>query len=230
MRDLSNATGIGTGIDFLNGDLVDNQTLINEFINQDPIQFFQKLADLAGIVFNDLPDNETNDYQLIEALETVVRSYVATTLLKGTVEQAIQAESDAGTPDKFPDAAAMLSTILSNILAANGGLITAPEIEIGDWDMNVSVDGIAQKVVAHGIVDWTKIRRVTAFIRDDIDTITRYPINTFGSVGTSPAGSVISVGTSNVVLQINTGEFFDSATFDTDTAYNRGWIIVEYLP
>ena len=105
MRDLSNAPGIGVGGDFVNGDLVDNQTQINEFINQDLIQFFQKLADLAGIVFNDLPDNETNDYQLIEAFETVVRNFVATTLLKGTVENATASEIQSGTTGKFVDAA-----------------------------------------------------------------------------------------------------------------------------
>lgn len=105
MEDLSLATGIGTDVNFLNGNLEDALTLINAFINQDPIQFFQKLADLGGITFNDLPDNETNGYQLIEALETVVRSYVATTVLKGTVEKATTAEAQGGTADKFLDAA-----------------------------------------------------------------------------------------------------------------------------
>lgn len=105
MENLSNATGIGVDGDFLNGNLVDAQTLINAFINQDLVQFFQKLASLGGITFNDLPDNEANGYQLHDALQTLVRSFVATTTLKGTVEKATTAEAQAGTAEKYLDAA-----------------------------------------------------------------------------------------------------------------------------
>jgi hypothetical protein len=67
-KDLSSAPGIGSGPGFLNGNIQDNLTLIGEYINQDPIQFFQKLMDIAGLTANDDYDNETNGYQLIEAL------------------------------------------------------------------------------------------------------------------------------------------------------------------
>jgi len=71
-QNLSNATGIGTDGDYLNGNIVDNQTLINAFINQDIIQFFQKLMDDANLAPNDLDDNETNGYQFVEALQKYI--------------------------------------------------------------------------------------------------------------------------------------------------------------
>ena len=110
MRDLSAQTGIGTDAGFLNGNLVDDQTEINEGINQDLVQFFQKLAALAALAPNGLPDNETNGYQLITALEAVARSFAATTLLQGTVEKATTAEAQNGTANKFLDAA-LLQTV-----------------------------------------------------------------------------------------------------------------------
>lgn len=129
MRDLANQVGIGDDPAFLNGNLVNNQTLVGEGINQDLVQFFQKLADLAGTVFNDLPDNETNGYQLMEALELVVRAFAATTALKGTVEKATPTETSNGTPNKFIDA-----ELLKNELNSEGSFQTltvsgAPVVE-----------------------------------------------------------------------------------------------------
>lgn len=96
MRNLSAQPGIGTDPAYLNGYLVDTQTIIGEGINQDLVQFFQKLAALASITPNNSPDNETNGYQLITALETVVRAYAASTTQKGTSERATQTEVNTG--------------------------------------------------------------------------------------------------------------------------------------
>ncbi|MCJ7802747.1 MAG: hypothetical protein MUP82_10370 [Candidatus Marinimicrobia bacterium] len=104
MRDLSAQIGIGSDANFLNGNLVDDQTEINEGVNQDLVQFFQKIASLASISPNGDPDNETNGYQLLIAIEFVVRSYFASTTQKGTVEKATTAEMEGGTVDKFIDA------------------------------------------------------------------------------------------------------------------------------
>lgn len=113
-RDLSAQQGVdNTDGDYVNGKLVDgvNGTLVGEGINQDIVQYFQKLMDLAGLSPNGDPDNEVNGYQFITALEAVVRSYGATTSQKGTVEKATQTESDSGTADKFPDAAAIKNSL-----------------------------------------------------------------------------------------------------------------------
>jgi hypothetical protein len=73
-RNLSAQTGIGTDPNYLNGNLVDFQTLVGEGINQDIVQLLQKLLDLGAIVPNGLPDNETNGYQMLQALIALVNS------------------------------------------------------------------------------------------------------------------------------------------------------------
>lgn len=67
-KDLSVQTGVQPDANFLNGKLVDNITLVGEGVNQDIIQFFQKLMDLASITPNGNSDNEANGYQFISAL------------------------------------------------------------------------------------------------------------------------------------------------------------------
>lgn len=49
-------------------------TIGNEVLFGDMVQFFQKLIIDAGITENDLPDNMTNSYQLIEALGSYIRN------------------------------------------------------------------------------------------------------------------------------------------------------------
>ena len=46
---------------------------VNEAVYGDIIQFFQKLMIDYGVIINDLPDNVTNGYQLIEALEDKIQ-------------------------------------------------------------------------------------------------------------------------------------------------------------
>lgn len=77
MKDLSLADGIGSDVNYLNGNIVDGQTVIGEHINQDLIQLWQKLVDDASIVPNGNFDNETNSYQLKDALEFAVRVFQA---------------------------------------------------------------------------------------------------------------------------------------------------------
>ena len=74
MRILANQAGVAPpDADYPNGRIVDGQTVISEGVNGDLIQFFQRLVDIAGITENDLPDNETNGYQLIQALDEYLK-------------------------------------------------------------------------------------------------------------------------------------------------------------
>ena len=74
MRKLEDQTGVqAPSADYPKGRVQDNQTLWQETIVGDIIQFFQKLVGLASITENTLPDNETNDYQLLEALSLFTR-------------------------------------------------------------------------------------------------------------------------------------------------------------
>ncbi len=54
--------------DETNPGVSDDGTILNEILHGDIVQFFQKLIIDSGITENDLPDNVTNGYQLIDAL------------------------------------------------------------------------------------------------------------------------------------------------------------------
>lgn len=74
MRNKANLTNIVIDANYPYGRIKDNTgagdgTPVNEFVYGDIHQFFAKLITLAGIVPNDLPDNEINNYQTIQALK-----------------------------------------------------------------------------------------------------------------------------------------------------------------
>lgn len=56
-------------------------TEYSEILHGDMIQFFQKLVIDSGITENDLPDNTTNGYQLLDALSIVASSWKTYTIL-----------------------------------------------------------------------------------------------------------------------------------------------------
>jgi len=74
MRNKATLANIIIDSDYLFGRIKDNSgtndgTPVNEFVYGDIHQFFAKLITLAGITPNNLPDNETNGYQTIQALK-----------------------------------------------------------------------------------------------------------------------------------------------------------------
>lgn len=97
MRKLENLTNVeAPSIDFPYGDLKNNTgsnngTPVNRALLSDVLQFAQKLADEAGIVQNDLDDNETNGWQLYEAFRKLTKPY------KSYVARHIQSSTDAPT-------------------------------------------------------------------------------------------------------------------------------------
>jgi hypothetical protein len=99
-------------------------------------------------------------------------------------------------------------------------------IEIGDWDMDASVDGTASLAVAHGVTA-ANIRSVDAIIRNDAGD-TFYPLNTLAGQ-TNVQFSLNSIDATNLNLGIRTAGFFDGTDFDTDTGYNRGWVLLSYV-
>ena len=95
-------------------------------------------------------------------------------------------------------------------------------LEIGDWDMDANIS----TAVAHGLPDFTKIREVTAIIRDDADA-SRSPLNNFNGTTGQVGGGVLSVGSTLVTLDRLTGGGYDSTTYNS-TGFNRGWITITY--
>lgn len=90
-------------------------------------------------------------------------------------------------------------------------------IDIGDWNM----DATASINVAHGIT-FAKIRSVSAMIRNDI-------ADTYWDYGGELNGDLFfTVNSTNVVLSRVASGFFDGVDFDS-TAYNRGWVVVQYV-
>jgi hypothetical protein len=67
-------------------------TPVNVLTNGDVQIFFDKLLRIAGITANGLPDNETNGYQLIDALIKAARPY---DVITGTLTQAGSADPTA---------------------------------------------------------------------------------------------------------------------------------------
>lgn len=64
------------------GDIKDNTgggngTPVNRVVYADFHQFFARIADLAGIVLNGLPDNLTNGFQFVQALQALIATAVA---------------------------------------------------------------------------------------------------------------------------------------------------------
>jgi hypothetical protein len=74
-----NGTVVAVGGAYPYGDIKDNPsgTIIDRKSNADLQQFFQKLADSAGITLNSLADNSTNGFQLTEALSKVIGNHAA---------------------------------------------------------------------------------------------------------------------------------------------------------
>ena len=134
-RDLSAQSGIGNDANFLNGNLVDNQTVVGEGVNQDMVQVWQKLLNLAGITPNTLADNESNGYQLLQALIFLVNSEAYT-----------KTEAD----DKFLDEANNLDD-LDNVATARTNLDVYSTSEVDNLiSNNVKLGG---GVIADGSED-----------------------------------------------------------------------------
>ena len=68
---------IAPDADYLDGDVKDapNGTPVNKLTMSDIYQFFAKVMREAGLTFNNLPDNESNGYQLYAAAVKASRPY-----------------------------------------------------------------------------------------------------------------------------------------------------------
>lgn len=141
----------------------------------------------------------------------------------GIAELATQTEVDTGTDqDRIvtPDTLAQTYTVLH---VDGTDKLRRLIIDIGDWDM----DATANLSVTHGVADFTKIRSVLAFVRNDTDTI-YYPLNTL-NFGTGTAEGGVNYWDSTIVRlgRVASG-VFDSTDFNA-TGYNRGFIVIEYV-
>ena len=129
------------------------------------------------------------------------------------------------------------TTVLCEPKANNPNQLITKVVDIGTWDMDTD----AVKDVLHGVADYTKIVSVEAMVRSDGGFTTfgghsfavdRLPLNVcLPLYSAAPQGYIIGVGSTKVALERLAGGYFDDAAFNnTASGYNRGWIIIKYLP
>lgn len=97
-------------------------------------------------------------------------------------------------------------------------------IDIGDWNM----DSNGSIGVSHGL-DFNKIKKVSVYIRNDADT-SRWDITSSqatGSLSPQICGGVYWDAT-RIFMSRHPGGYFDDSDF-SNTSYNRGEIIIEYI-
>ncbi len=130
--------------------------------------------------------------------------------------QALALDTKIITPNKLAD--------------VNGGTLKK-KVDIGDWDMNATVI----LAVTHSIGDWTKIIGVkaTIFADDDssLDPLSQdlFVADNPGAFGTPVITGAYATNATTIVLSRLTGGWYDSVEFDK-TSYNRGYVVIEYLP
>jgi hypothetical protein len=103
----------------------------------------------------------------------------------------------------------------------NGGLLTKL-LEIGDWDMDADIS----KSVSHGLTHGN-IRGVGAFIRDDTGNNLS---NFYLLPGGLSTGHNITVAGGFVVLQRDNLSSYNNTPYNTPTGFNRGWLVIQYIP
>lgn len=100
---------------------------------------------------------------------------------------------------------------------ATGPYLKTKIVDIGDWDMTTT-SGVA---VAHGLTHLSKIRSVSAMVRNDVALA---HILLYDAVS---GGYISSVDGTYVNLDRVFGGYFDTADYNS-TSYNRGWITIIY--
>jgi hypothetical protein len=116
-----------------------------------------------------------------------------------------------------------LSGVVAGVTSSASGtarLITKV-LPLGFWNM----DSTASITVAHGVVDFTKIRSIHVTILNDGETGTTSGFWTDGSAGTV----ALYTSTDSTLITINriAGGLYDSTTFDR-ADLNRGWVTITY--
>lgn len=218
-QDITNATGIETDAAYPSGvKIKDGQTVVNAFINQDIVQFFQKLMKIAAITPNDLDDNETNGYQFYTAMVATIRANVrASEGGYGCTQIATSAQTKGGTFDAGCVTPEKLAIVTSRLIKK--------KLSLGGWDINT-----AQEVaISHGLsaTEWKTITSISVIIRNDADDVR---IDPFSEISSGVPQFVQKYATSSIIfVKLLTGGVFDTSGFQ-QTSFSRGTIELEYLP
>lgn len=163
-----------------------------------------------------IPATDVNTTRTFE--DTVIKTLFVTKAAELSATETANGQYIAITTATDPD-----NQRLNKFMVSNSFLRTKV-IEIGDWNMDSTTD----VSVSHGL-DVTKIRSITAIIRDDSDTvfipIDRIQIIAGSEISGTPGGC--AAGTSDIFLGRVTSRFFDSTSYNA-TGFNRGWVTIIY--
>lgn len=212
-----------------------NGTPVNKLVYNDMHQFFEQLISQSLTTPNNLPDNETNGYQLMEALLKYIRTRFASATESGVTEIATQAEVDGGS-DTFRYITPATLNATPIVMQVHGGvLLTTKVINIGDWNM----DADNEVTITHGVTDYKKIRSIKAIIRNDADTVFTDLQPIVSTSGIAVGGCISDIGATTFKLRRfsaaditalgwgSLNSLYDLTTYDS-TSFNRGWVTIVY--
>lgn len=137
--------------DYPNGNIKDNPsgTPVNVLTNGDLQMFFDKMVRIAGITPNGTPDNESNGYQLVEAIQKASRPYDSYTV----------ALTQSGT-------SAPTAVIMENGLS---GTPTLGYSAVGGYSLTLTGEFLAAKTVA--FISMQTVNRYGKITRFNDDSI-----------------------------------------------------------
>ena len=117
-------------------------------------------------------------------------------------------------------------TLVTKTAAQLNAMLKCKVVDIGNWDMHETApgNGSNHKTVAHGLT-FADIRSVSVMIRnDDDDDLSDI---TYEEAG--PPWGNFFVTPTNIVMEVTTNEGFDSTSYDTESGFNRGYIVIWYV-
>lgn len=138
------------------------------------------------------------------------------------------AEATAGTDTGNFMSPYMTKYVLDTRFGGNSATgLNCRVVNIGDWDMEFSDDGSQSVTIDSTWCSsyWERIRFVSATIRNDAGSSHSDFLS--GCAGTTVPG--LSYSSSGITLYQNSGSYFDSSAYGTDSDYNRGWVTIWYI-
>lgn len=213
---LEETQGIVDDVNYLNGKVVDGETLCGAHVNQDIIQFFQKLLEEAGITANGLDDNQANGYQFISALLDYIQTETTNRIAHGGT-------AIGGTDDYDLMTSLGTQNFWVNKFNTYFKTLTTKIIDIGVWDMYTNESHNVDHLLS--ATEWNTIKTIEVMISTDSGFALRR-LDCLEAASTINGG-VQYISDTKIYLLASRSGIFDSPSFGS-TSINRGSITIQY--
>lgn len=216
-QNIANEEGIVSDANYPSGYKIDNEsTVVGEIINQDMIQFFQKMMKIAALTPNNRDDNEVNGYQFLSALYATLRKNCLpdSGITVGLSRAASFNETMSGSSDILFISPAMLKSMR----------LIKKTVAIGSWNMNTTEN----REVPHGLsaTEYKTISNISVMILDNSGT-NSYPLFSFEFID-ELRGNIDYVSPTNInILRNALSRFGTDGTFNNTTL---SFVTFEYAP